>query len=191
LNEAIRLDPDDAVAYYNRGNALGSKGDFDRASLEYDAALRREPGHPFARRASGQVNFLAGKYSAAASDMLRAAQQRPEDAYSVVWLYLARTRVGDGNAIAELEANAAKLKQAEWPYPVVELLLGRRTPESVMGAAKSASERCEAQFYAGHWHLLQGDRAPAIAALKIAFDTCPKDFAEYVGAQVELKRLGQ
>ncbi|WP_271586606.1 tetratricopeptide repeat protein [Bradyrhizobium sp. CCBAU 53415] len=43
--EAIRQDPRDANAYYNRGNAYSISGDNDRAMADYTAAIRLDPAH--------------------------------------------------------------------------------------------------------------------------------------------------
>ena len=119
--------------------------------------------------------------------MLR-ANELEENSYSMIWRYLARERAGE-NGSAELEANAARLKSKDWPYPVVELYLGGRSPADVLSIASKPNERCEAQFYSGEWHLLRGNRAAAATALQAAADTCSNDFDEYAGALAELKRL--
>jgi lipoprotein NlpI len=106
----------------------------------------------------------------------------------MLFRYLAQRRVGE-TAAAELEANAGRLKSKQWPYAVVDLYLGKRSPAATLEAAKGSSERCEAEFYVGQWHILKGDAAAAAAAHKIAADTCPKDFHEYLAAVAELKRL--
>ena len=50
--------------------------------------------------------------------------------------------------------------------------------------------RCDAQFYLGEWKLMQNQRADAIEPLRAATaDECPKYLFEYVGAQVDLKRI--
>ena len=41
--EAIRLNPKDADAYYNRGLAYWNKGKFDKAIAEYTEAIRLNP----------------------------------------------------------------------------------------------------------------------------------------------------
>jgi tetratricopeptide (TPR) repeat protein len=41
--QAIRIDPNDASPYTNRGNAYYFKGDYDRAIADYEAALRIDP----------------------------------------------------------------------------------------------------------------------------------------------------
>ena len=62
---------------------------------------------------------------------------------------------------------------------------------ATLAAAGGAGDRCDAQFFIGEWQLLQADRPAAIESLKAAADTCPKTFAEFRGAQAELKRLGE
>jgi lipoprotein NlpI len=190
FDQAIKLDPNDAIAFYNRGNAYRNKGQYDRAIQDFDQAIKLDPNHANAFLNRGYTNFYTANYGAAASGLARSVTQKPDHAYPVLWLYLARARSGSQNAVKELEANAEKLKRAEWPYAVVELYLGRRTAEATLAAAGKPDERCEAQFYVGIWHLLRSDRAAATELLKAAVDTCPKTFIEYAGAQAEVKRLG-
>src|SRR5262245_53761013 len=51
--EAIRLDPTNAIAYYNRGIAYGAKGDWDRAIQDYDQAIKHQPSDAAAFRSRG------------------------------------------------------------------------------------------------------------------------------------------
>jgi tetratricopeptide (TPR) repeat protein len=46
LDEAIRLDPDDAQAHDIRGNAFDETGVFDGALADYEAAIRIDPNNP-------------------------------------------------------------------------------------------------------------------------------------------------
>ena len=90
---------------------------------------------------------------------------------------------------AELEANAGRLKTKEWPYAVIELYLGKRSPTATLDAAVNPGDRCEAQFYIGQWHVLKASKAEAETALKVAVETCAKNLVEYAAAIAELKRL--
>ena len=47
--QAIRLNPNDADAYYNRGNVYVKKGDFVKARADFEAALRIDPNDADAR----------------------------------------------------------------------------------------------------------------------------------------------
>ena len=187
---AIRLNPADAGAFNSRGNAYNDKQDYDRAIADFSAAIRLDPNAVGAYRSRGYANFCQVDYAAAASDLAHAVEREPEQAYAALWLYLARSRSGDQGALAELETNAARLKAADWPYPVAELYLGRRSADDTLTAPRNRNDRCEAQFYVGEWHLLRGDRAAAQAALRQAADTCPSTFIEALGAKAELRRIG-
>ena len=57
-SDAIRRDPRDANAYYNRGNAYAASGDNERAIADYTAAIRLDPAHANAyyNRGNGYSN---------------------------------------------------------------------------------------------------------------------------------------
>ena len=40
LDEAIRLNPENATAYLNRGDAYNETGDYDKAIADYDEAIQ-------------------------------------------------------------------------------------------------------------------------------------------------------
>jgi tetratricopeptide (TPR) repeat protein len=194
LSEAIRLNPKVVNAYLGRGIAWHRKGDFGRAIGDYNQAIRLDPNNAArhtnrgsAYSSRGLAYFNEGDFSAAAADLLPSIESK-DAAYQMLFRYLARTRAGEA-ATAELETNAARLKNKEWPFAAIELYLGRRSPEATLDAANNADSRCEAQFYIGEWHLLQGDQTNAKSALQIAVDTCRKDFVEYFAAIAELKRM--
>ena len=54
-DEAIRLNPNDASAYYERGQAWHSKDDLDKAIADYDEAIRLDPRHARAYTIRGIV----------------------------------------------------------------------------------------------------------------------------------------
>ena len=43
LDQAVRLDPNDAIALRDRGFCYHRKGDFEQAIQDYDQALRLDP----------------------------------------------------------------------------------------------------------------------------------------------------
>ena len=109
----------------------------------------------------------------------------------MLMLYLSRGRIDRKNAKGELTKNAEKLKSSEWPYAIVELFLDKEAVKAVESKASNDDQRCEAQFYIGEWYLLRRELGPAEKAFKRSADLCSKDFVEYQGAVVELKRLKQ
>jgi tetratricopeptide (TPR) repeat protein len=60
-NEAIRLDPQYALAYNNRGNAYRAKGDADRAIADYNRAIAIDP---LPKSAKGTINIYNNRGNA-------------------------------------------------------------------------------------------------------------------------------
>jgi lipoprotein NlpI len=185
---ALMLDGSDAAAFRNRGDAYADKGDLGLALQDYDEAIRRAPAESDGYRRRGYLHFYAGQFTAVADDLARVLASEPDDIYATLWSYLAAARAGIADSDGRLKRNAAA-GSSDWPFPVIELLLGRRTSEATVAAASTPAQQCEAQFYVGEWKLLRGDTSGAAAAWQTAIEQCPKSFIEYKGARAELKRL--
>jgi tetratricopeptide (TPR) repeat protein len=188
-NKAVEVDTNPAYSYADRGKAYAFEGDFSRAIADFDAAILNTPEYLFAYRSRARVYFYQANFSAAAADF-QSAMKGGSNAWDMLWLYLARVRMGE-NGAAELAANSAELKTKDWPFPVIELYLGQRSPAEVLSTVDRLAARCEPQFYTGEWYLLNGKRSDAAAALRQAVKLCPKTFWEYLGAKVDLTRLPQ
>ncbi len=143
----------------------------------------RKPG-----RGVGIAKFGAGDFKGASSDLLRSIELK-DDIYAMLFRYLARARAG---AKRLRRRNLRPMRDSltkEWPYAVIELYLGRRSPELMLDAAGKPDEQCVAQFFSGEWYILQNKSAEARAALRKVVETCPKTVTEYADALTELKRL--
>jgi tetratricopeptide (TPR) repeat protein len=192
------------------GSALATLGDreagpaqldrLEEAITAYRAALE-DPTHALmpiqrdevlksiaqAQENLGFAHFYRGDFAAAADHFREAGDGT---AYRILWLHLASARMG-AQDVKTLQEKSAGLNHAEWPFPVIELFLGRRTPLETMAAAIKPNELCEAQFYLGQWHLLRDERAASIDTLRKVVKICPTDFNEYADAVAELKRLAK
>jgi hypothetical protein len=127
-------------------------------------------------------------YHRAMADWTKALELA-NNAYSMLWRYLERRRAGESGD-AELASSSLRLKTKDWPYPVAEFYLGKRSEGEMLAAATYPDEQCEAQFYLGEWHLLRNDLAAATMALRTAATSCPKNLYEYLGAVAELNEIG-
>lgn len=188
FDKAIEIDPIEARYYGIRGDAYRSAGDYQRAIKDYGQAIERQPADTTVRANRALVRFTVGDFAKAADD-LRLVVEDQQNAYSAILFYLSRIRAGGKDATGEFAKAVAKLNRDEWPYPIVELYLGKKSAKAAEDAAKTTGEKCEAQFYIGEWYLLKKDKAEATKALQAAADTCPKDFVEASAAVEELKRL--
>jgi tetratricopeptide (TPR) repeat protein len=184
--QAIQLDPKYA-AYNDRAVVYDAKGDYDRAIADYDEAIRLAPKIGVIHRNRGRVYFHRGDFTAAAANFLN-ANDLEDNAYAMILRFIARGRMGQ-DGTSELSANAARLKTKDWPYPVIDFYLGRRSLDELRAAASKPEEKCEVAFYVGEWQLLRGNHADAKTELLDAAKTCPSREDERIDAIVELGKL--
>jgi tetratricopeptide (TPR) repeat protein/energy-coupling factor transporter ATP-binding protein EcfA2 len=192
-DRAIEFDPNYAQAYGNRGDAYLNTGDPGRAFKDYDQRIRLQPksARSYLNRAMSEIYL--DKPVSAVDDLETAVGLQPTDHYLVIWLHIARTRAGQRD-LDKIAAFAKGLNQAEWPWPVLGLVLGSLSPEAVRAAAQSADDAttlknqvCEADFYLGIHLQDNGARDEARQLFKSAAEGCPKNFWEYMAAKLELR----
>jgi rhomboid protease GluP len=83
-NEAIRLDPKNAEAYYNRGNSYLKKGDWNKAIADFTEAIRLNPKFAGAYVNRGLVYKDNGEPDKAIVDYTEAIRLNPKDAGAYV-----------------------------------------------------------------------------------------------------------
>ena len=79
-DEALRLDPGNALFYSNRGSAYDELGEYRRAIEDYDEALRINPGYLDAYNNRGVAYDHLGEYARAIEDFDQALRLDPGDA---------------------------------------------------------------------------------------------------------------
>ena len=89
-NEALRLDPDSALAYNNRGSAYQHKGDYERAIQDYDAAIKLDSNSALAFNNRGRAHHFRENYAQAIKDYEEAIELLPDYALAYYNRGLAR-----------------------------------------------------------------------------------------------------
>jgi tetratricopeptide (TPR) repeat protein len=79
-NESLRLNPQYALAFNNRGNAYKNKGQNDRAIQDYDQAIRLDPQYADAFYNRGIAYGDKGQYDRAIQDYDQAIRLNPQHA---------------------------------------------------------------------------------------------------------------
>jgi tetratricopeptide (TPR) repeat protein len=74
----IQHNPKDVVAYHNRGDAYGLKGDFDHAIADYTKAIEINPDYAPAYNSRGRAYTSKGDYVHAVADVTRAGELTPK-----------------------------------------------------------------------------------------------------------------
>jgi tetratricopeptide (TPR) repeat protein len=82
LDEAIRLDPKNALAFYNRGRAYANKRDVDRAIGDYNEAIRLDPKYVLAFHSRGLAYMAKGDNDRAIADFNEIIRLDPKDAWA-------------------------------------------------------------------------------------------------------------
>ncbi len=187
--EAIRLRPGDINVLYARAFAYERKGDYEPGIADFTEIIRRFPQAADAYRNRGQARLYSGHLPEALQDLSRAVELDSSGHYNVIWLYIARAKGATAAvAVEELTKNAPKLDLTRWPGPVIQLFLGKTTPEAVLQAAsnrdskKNREQRCEANFYIAEHQAVRGQRKAALRGFRFASENCDKDYFFYVPA---------
>src|SRR5262249_16624623 len=105
LDRRIQANPNDAAAYYKRGQLYAQHGDFSRAIKDFDEVLRFNPKDAEALNNRCWVRAVAGEFAPALRDCDEALQIRPRyldalDSRGFVNLRMGQTK----NAIADYDA---------------------------------------------------------------------------------------
>ena len=194
FSEAILLKPDYADAFNNRGIARAQLGDLPAAVEDYTKAIALKPNLYQAYNNRGYARFNLGEFEAAARDLDVIVRLAPNNLFTVIWHHLAVQRSGgDGRAALAKYTSDADLEA--WPGALVELFLGKQSPEEVIAAAahgdpmRQRERDCELHFYLGQYYLMHGDTDKAADQFRLSLETGLADFTEFAGAKAELDRL--
>lgn len=192
---AIRLKPDYGDAYIRRGFVRVAQREFLKALVDFDKAVQLNPNSPETLSQRGIARFYAGRYRESENDLVISLAGAPKNAYSVLWLYLARLHQGK-DEITAFRDQTRVLNLAAFPGPIVRFYLGEIGTNDVMLAAQKGTPQqqreqlCEAGFYLGEEALMRGNRDEAVRLFRQAIGTNLTYFYEYQGAAVEMQRLG-
>jgi transglutaminase-like putative cysteine protease/tetratricopeptide (TPR) repeat protein len=195
VQEAVRIAPSLAGAWFCHGNVSWARGDFARAEADFGQALvlGQPAGDAYYRR--GHARFFAGKFDAAADDFAKAAADRSDARakdFALLWQALALARAGR----AMPPALSATDPQGAWPRPALAMIAGRAGPEQVLEqvARKDGDDReltlAEAWFYVGEHALIRSQPEPARSAFEKARAQGIVHYLEHIAAGLELQRLG-
>ena len=191
--QAIKLKPAENTLLYDRAYDYQRVGEYALALADLNELVRRFPQSADAYRNRGLAYLYSGHLAEAQQDIGRAVKLNPRGSYGVIWLYIARAKAG-ATAEDELAKNAAQSDLTKWPGPVIQLFLGKTTPDAVLQAAsdkdpdKSAEQRCEANFFIAEYQIFHGQRDAARKNFRLAGETCNRNYFLYgKSAQEELK----
>jgi lipoprotein NlpI len=185
--KAFNLDAGNVSLLYDRAFACERAGKYEQAIADFSELIRRFPQSVDAYRNRGQARLYSGHPVESQQDLKRAVELDPSGYYNVIWLYIAQSR-HNGAAEEELIKNSAQLNLTRWPGPVIQMFLGKISPEQSMQAAfdkdpkKYGDQQCEANFYIAEYQAIHRQREAALRGFRLARDICNKNYFFYVPA---------
>ena len=82
------------------------------------------------------------------------------------------------------------MDQSGWAIQIARLYLGMVTVETLLKAAKTSNQKCQALYHAGAWFLMRNNREEAAPLFQAAAaDFCKELYPEHGWANLELARL--
>ena len=108
--EAIRLKPDYATAFYNRGVVRADQGDLDGALRDYSEAIRLRPDDADAFYNRAMARSDNGDLDGALQDYSEAIRLRPDDANAFLNRGVARSDKGDADGALQDYNQAIRLR---------------------------------------------------------------------------------
>ena len=197
FNRALRERPDFAEAYNFIGVYLTQQQDFDNAYDAFDSALELAPDYDYAFLNRGIALYYGQRPKLAVEDLSEFYRRRPEDPYRVLWLYMAEQQVDAQQADKALQRRYKQHAGDEWGWAIVSVFAGQQSEAEFMrqlsASAKNnrelAERLCEAYFYLGKWHLVQGKKELAESYFKLSMANNVYDFIEHRYAMLELVQL--
>jgi lipoprotein NlpI len=190
---ALALKPDDYDLKFMRASIDVCLGQLDLALAGYSAVIAAHPGTDvYAARA--YLRWRMGDFAGTAADFAQVVNLAPKYTYGAIWLALAQARSGAPDLVQAKNA-VSRVDKDEWPAPILLLVAGESTPDTVEAAAArgedgtAVRQKCEADFYIAEWSLGRGDAASALPFLARAAAACPHNQAEFAAAKLELARL--
>lgn len=123
-NEAIRLDPDSALARNNRGSAYQHKGDYERAIQDYDQSIRLDSGSALTFNNRGRAHHFRENYAQAIKDYEEAIELNPD--YALAFYNRGLARFDQGLYVGSVPdfVRAFSLDPAN-PYRAIGLYLAK------------------------------------------------------------------
>lgn len=196
FDAAVRLNQRDVRALMNRAHAFLVADRQGDALTDFSRVIEIDPGNAAAYLGRGRAALFSNGEPQSIDDLLTAHRLLPTNAYTVLWLHIARTHRGESDD-KEFKENAQKVKRDSWPGTLLNLYDEGSSQEDLrrMAAAGSTQERnqrlCEVAFYTAEYAAHHQSKNEAQELLRNAKSKCKKHELGNVAAKAELSLLAR
>jgi predicted aspartyl protease len=169
VQEAESGNPDAQLvlaSVYGTGNGVAK----DLATADSWLNKAAASGNPRAQLQVGRREMAAERYDAAAKHLRAALDQLPAERTGALWLYVARTRLGQQDLGKEELAKAfASTARGDWPRPIADFFLGQIDEAALLkdaadDKALAKARTCVATNYMWELYRARGEKEKGDAA---------------------------
>ena len=185
--------PGNAALYrYQVATVLATRGDFKVSEAELNKAIAATPNEPRVYFLRGVVRDVGGDLEGALKDFSEFSKLSTPDVYSALWLDIVRRK---SHLPSTLKADAEKFDLSEWPGPIVAMLLGDISKETLIRNALNVESRyvkgrvCEALFFSAQDTVVAGNKSEALELFGRASQECPHNYIQRTAAARQLDIL--
>ncbi len=168
MDRFLKYQPENSRGYLYRGGANYRLGQPKLTLADASKAIEFNPKMTEAFVLRGAAFMRTGNLDAALQDFDVALEQNPDLALAQLLRYICTAKQGKADK-ETLSAYAAKAKDRSWPYPAVELMLGRMAdPTKLVAQAErdmkprfKEEARHEAWYFISEYYEIIGDKSKA------------------------------
>ena len=194
FQQSLRFDPRLHEAYNSIGIHHTVRKEYIEAYEAFDAVLEMVDDYEFAYLNRGVALYYAGRSDLALADIQRYYDNDQQDAYRLLWLYLAKFEIDPEAAMDLLKQGELQLTSNQWSDNIVAFYSGKISQQTLLNSVivgidtrNQMNERlCEAYFYLGKYFRQLGEDKIATNFFKLALSTNVYEFVEHRFSRVEL-----
>ena len=194
FSHALQLKPTLVDAYNFLGIHYTQLQEFSQAYENFDSALDLAPTHEYAYLNRGIALYYGSRPTLAALDFSKFHQNKQDDPYRLLWLYLTEHEIDADKAKKALKARASFVNETTWAKQIIYLYLGELSQQEFMASLtygvrsnrELADRLCEAYFYLGKYNQILGKHYIAANFFKLSLSTNVYEFVEHRYAKLEL-----
>ena len=200
LVNLIKFENEYAPAWNLYGNLLFKSGNYLEAYDAFDAAVDIDPNLVSTYLNRGIALYYGKRSSVAYDDIYKVYMNDRNDPYIMMWLYLVEQNIRPDEALKNLSERYRLVvsKDNNWAYKIIDVILGDLSEDEFWrtifennlleegGEINKPERLCEAYFYLGKYHQINGEKEVAQDYFKLSLMTNVKYFIEYQSSTYEV-----
>lgn len=198
LQEAVKQNPENALAYYEIAGLLADGGHHLEAYDAYDAAKELSPTLAEVHLFRSIALYYGHREKMAYEDLKNYFVGAKRDPYTMLWMYIMEYELLGATTAYEKLAERFRLVASTDKSNftrVIKVILGFEKESNIWAEMKLAAHDivaieslCELYFFLGKYHQLQGQKDMAEDYFYLSLYTNVSYFVEYACAKAELRK---